>query len=163
MASWALRHCRLRHPGWLAGWYVTVRPLVSGRNTQHATTKTTLVGEPASRLGHAWIASRTGSSWIPRKKARAAVVSEPNVSFRLCTSRGTSGLELKATVSRWQPVLSHRLLPPRPDNTDSYRLFPRRRFSLWSTSPHHSPGHLTVPTSRTFSHRSTTDSMGSHR
>lgn len=107
-------------------WYVIARPFDSGRNTtryrENNTRKETRVAAVTRGSRHERDHRR---SLV--EKAVADVVFEPNVSFWLCTSRGTSGLELKATVSRWQPMLSssHRLLPPRPDNTDSYTRFPR--------------------------------------
>lgn len=83
-------------------------------------------------------------------------------------------LELKATVSRWRPVLSHRLLPPppppRPGNTDPRTVFPRSWWSCplvnipWTTEtighwldntvPCHAPRSSFAPT---------IDFMGSHR
>lgn len=94
----------------LARWYVTVRPLDSGRNTtryhENNTCKRTHVAAVARRSRHERYHPR-----MFRKKARGDVVSELNVSFRLCTSRGTSGSSLKRPSAEgsqcWATVYYH--------------------------------------------------------
>lgn len=78
----------------LAGWYVIVRPFDSGRNTTryrgNNTRKETRVAAVTRESRHERDHRRSFGG-----KAPADVVFEPNVSFWLCTSRGTSGSSLK--------------------------------------------------------------------
>lgn len=121
------------HSTWPRGLYVIVVSVILKRSlirwsfapsilaeTHHDTTETTHVREPASRPVRASIVSRTESPSIPSEisSCLCRFGAERLVSAMHFT--GNQWLELKATVSRWQPVLSHRLLlpPPRPGNTD---------------------------------------------
>lgn len=132
------------HSTWPRGLYVIVVSVILNarwyvdtilEEAHNDTTETTHVREHASRQVRASIVSRTGSPSIPSKisSCLCRFGAERLVSAMHFT--GNQWLELKATVSRWRPVLSHRLLPPppppppRPGNTDPRTVFPR---SWWS-------------------------------
>lgn len=169
------------HSTWPRGLYVIVVSVILKRSlirwsfapsilaeTHHDTTETTHVREPASRPVRASIVSRTESPSIPSEisSCLCRFGAERLVSAMHFT--GNQWLELKATVSRWQPVLSHRLLlpPPRPGNTDPQFSLVADDRALLSTYPGQRRQSVTgwTPFPLVFSPvLPSIDFMGSHR
>lgn len=80
----------LSSPSSWRNWCVTVRPILTGTHRGYHGNNTPGRGH-ATRAVHARRRLRVRDPLDPSEKARAQVVSVANVSFRLCTSRGTSG------------------------------------------------------------------------